>query len=285
MADDGEGIPEADRCRLFEPFFSTRAQGLGLGLVACRAVAEAHGGSVEVEARPGRGSRFTLRLPLVVSSPFDRMGETVPEPERVAVLILEDDAAFADVLQEELRARGHAVELTATVAEACKRLKEDAYDVALLDLQLPDGSGLDVLREIAAEGLTVEALVLTGHAEVPTALEAMKLGAYDYLSKPPRLEELTCSWRRPPRRPGCAARTRRCGAAAAARAVQGFVTEDSAMKQMLATLERAAPSELPVLIQGETGTGKELLARALHDAAPRGGPRSCPSTAARCPRA
>jgi signal transduction histidine kinase len=63
VSDEGEGIAESDRPRLFEPFFSTRPRGLGLGLMACRVVAEAHGGSVEVDTQPGRGSRFTLRLP------------------------------------------------------------------------------------------------------------------------------------------------------------------------------------------------------------------------------
>lgn len=74
VADEGDGIPEADSARLFEPFFSTRPEGLGLGLTACRAVAEAHGGSVEAEARSGRGSCFTLRLPLVGREPARQEG-------------------------------------------------------------------------------------------------------------------------------------------------------------------------------------------------------------------
>jgi DNA-binding NtrC family response regulator len=190
----------------------------------------------------------------------------------VSILVLEDDAAFGSVLEEELRARGHAVERTDSVAEACERLREDAYDVALLDLQLPDGSGLDVLREVAAEGLAVEALVLTGHAEVPSALEAMRLGAYDYLSKPPRLEELHVLVAKAAEK----ARLRRENVALRVRlrrheSAHGFVTDDPAAKQLLAMLARAAPSPLPVLIQGETGTGKELLARALHEQSPRAG--------------
>jgi DNA-binding NtrC family response regulator len=193
-----------------------------------------------------------------------------PPPERISLLVLEDDLAFGAVLKEELEARGHVVEHTDSVTEARDRLHEGSFDVALLDLQLPDGSGLDVLRDIAVESLAVEALVLTGHAEVPSALEAMRLGAYDYLSKPPRLDELQVLIGKAAEK----ARLRRENVALRARlrrheSAHGFVTGDPAAKQLLATLERAAPSALPVLIQGETGTGKELLARALHDQSPR----------------
>jgi DNA-binding NtrC family response regulator len=191
-------------------------------------------------------------------------------PERVSILVLEDDPAFAGVLEEELRGRGHSVETARSVAEAIDRLADATFDVALLDLQLPDGSGLDVLRVIGAESYPVEALVLTGNAEVPTALEAMKLGAYDYLSKPPRLEELhvlvvKAAEKARLRRENVALRTR----LRRHESVLGFVTDDAATKQVLAMLERAAGSVLPVLVHGETGTGKELLARALHERSPR----------------
>jgi two-component system response regulator AtoC len=193
-----------------------------------------------------------------------------PAAERIGILLVEDDPAFASVLAEELRARGHTVDLSESVTEARERLHDGVLEVALLDLQLPDGSGLDVLREIAAEGMAVEALVLTGHAEVPTALEAMRLGAYDYLSKPPRLEELQVLVGKAAEK----ARLRRENVALRVRlrrheSAGGFVTDDTATKQVLATLSRAAPSPLPVLVQGETGTGKELLARALHEQGPR----------------
>jgi DNA-binding NtrC family response regulator len=193
-----------------------------------------------------------------------------PGLERIAVLVVEDDPAFGGLLKEELEARGHLVDHTDSVRDAGERLRDGGFDVALLDLQLPDGSGLDVLREIAAESLPVEALVLTGHADVQTALEAMRLGAYDYLSKPPRLDELHVLVSKAAEK----ARLRRENVALRVRlrrheSAAGFVTDDATTRQLLATLERAAPSPLPVLIQGETGTGKELLARAIHDQSPR----------------
>jgi len=194
----------------------------------------------------------------------------MPGPERISVLMLEDDPSFGGVVAEELRARGHTVEVTASVADARERVRKGSYDVALLDLHLPDGSGLDVLREISAEELPIEALVLTGHAEVPTALEAMRLGAYDYISKPPVFEELFVLTAKAAEK----GRLRRENAALRVRLrrhepMGGFVTQDPATRQMLATLERAAAAVLPVLIEGETGTGKELLARAVHEHSPR----------------
>jgi DNA-binding NtrC family response regulator len=191
-------------------------------------------------------------------------------PERISVLVLEDDPAFAEVLEDELTGRGHTIHATRSVTEAIETLGDGTHDVALLDLQLPDGSGLDVLRVISTESLPVEALVLTGNAEVETALEAMKLGAYDYLAKPPRLEELHVLVAKAAEK----ARLKRENVALRTRlrrheSVLGFVTDDAATRQVLATLERAAGSVLPVLIHGETGTGKELLARALHDQSPR----------------
>ncbi len=191
-------------------------------------------------------------------------------PERISVLILEDDPAFGGVVEEELRSRGHDVTRSLSVADALEQLQDDSFDVVLLDLHLPDGSGLEVLREISSQALPVEVLVLTGHAEVPSALEAVRLGAYDYLSKPPRLDELHVLVVKAAEK----ARLRRENAALRVRLrhhepIGGFVTEDGATKQLLETLERAASSTLPVLIQGETGTGKELLARALHEHSPR----------------
>jgi DNA-binding NtrC family response regulator len=190
--------------------------------------------------------------------------------ERVSVLVLEDDASFGAVVEDELGRRGFLVARESTVKGALDRIEDGGFDVALLDLELPDGSGLDVLREITESGLATEALVLTGHAQVETALQAMRLGAYDYLSKPPRLEELHVQVVKAAEK----ARLRAENVAMRRQLrrhepLQGFVTQDAAMKQGLATVERAAGSVLPVLIQGETGTGKELIARALHEQSPR----------------
>jgi DNA-binding NtrC family response regulator len=188
------------------------------------------------------------------------------------ILVVEDDPALSEVLCDELEARGHLATAARTVAQGRERLDGAEFDVALLDLNLPDGSGIEVLRKIADESLPTECLVLTGFAEVATAVEAMRLGAYDYLSKPVAMEELDLLVLKAVDK----ARLRRENAALRVRLQghdqgHGLITEDPVMRRLLTTLARAAPSDLPVLILGETGTGKELIARALHRQSPRAG--------------
>jgi DNA-binding NtrC family response regulator len=186
------------------------------------------------------------------------------------ILVVEDDAALSEVMCEELAARGHEVAPARTVAEARERLREWEFEVALLDLMLPDGSGIDVLRSIHDEDLPTEAIVLTGFASLATAIEAMKLGAYDYLTKPTKMEEMELLVTRAAEK----ALLRKENLSLKVRLGQlepipGLVTDDPRMKELLATLDRVAASELPVLVQGESGTGKELFAKAIHQRSPR----------------
>jgi two-component system response regulator HydG len=157
-----------------------------------------------------------------------------------------------------------------TVADGLEQLRGNEFDVALLDLMLPDGSGIEILRRIADEELPTEAIVLTGYAGVDTAIEAMKLGAYDYITKPARINELEILVQKA----GEKARLRRENVSLKIRLGNqergyGLITEDPGMKELMATVARVAPSDLPVLVQGESGTGKELVARAIHTASPR----------------
>ena len=186
------------------------------------------------------------------------------------VLVLEDERALAEMIVEELSGEGYAVTPTASVAGALGALKQGSFDVALLDLNLPDGLGLDVLKAISEEGLPTEAIILTGNATVSNAIEAMKLGAYDFLTKPTRMDELQALVSKAAEK----ARLRQENTALKAQlardaSVEGLVTEDEALKETLAVLERVAPSDLPVLIQGESGTGKELIAHAVHQKSAR----------------
>jgi DNA-binding NtrC family response regulator len=192
------------------------------------------------------------------------------ETAGIRMLVVEDDKALSEIVCEELRARGHMAVAAETVAEGLEQLKQSEFEVALVDLMLPDGSGIDILKRIAEEGLATEAIVLTGYATVDTAIQAMKLGAYDYVTKPARMEELEvlvakAAEKSRLRRENSHLRRRLEGHSP----TDGIVTDDPSMHELMATLDRVAPSDLPVLIQGESGTGKELVARAVHRLSPR----------------
>jgi DNA-binding NtrC family response regulator len=183
---------------------------------------------------------------------------------------MEDEPALLEVLCEELVSRGHVAVGAPRVRSAIDQLNASDFDVAMLDMNLPDGTGTDVLRHIAAEGLATECIVLTGNAEIQTAIEAMKLGAYDYITKPARLDELEVLVSKAAEK----ARLRRENSGLKLRLErqergQSIVTADPTMKGLLASLGRVASSDLPVLIEGETGTGKELVARGVHQQSPR----------------
>ena len=191
-------------------------------------------------------------------------------PMPVRLLVVEDDAALVEVLCEQLQALGHSASPARSVAEGLALLSREEFDVAVLDLMLPDGSGIEILRRISEDELSTEAIVLTGYASVDTAIEAMKLGAYDYMTKPARMDELEVLVQKA----GEKSRLRRENTSLKIRLGQrerdfGLITEDQGMKELMATVGRVGPSDLPVLVQGESGTGKELIARAIHTASAR----------------
>ena len=192
--------------------------------------------------------------------------------ESLRVLVVEDEQALSEFLCELLSEAGFETLTAPTIAGAREHLARTELDVVLLDMSLPDGSGLDILRQVRDEGLPTEVIVQTGDSTVGTAIGAMKAGAYDYLLKPPRTEELEALVLKA----GEKARLRRENAALRTRLERdqpalGVITEDAAMKSLLSVLLKAAASELPILIQGESGTGKELIARAVHNNSPRAG--------------
>ena len=180
----------------------------------------------------------------------------------LSLLVVDDDQTVRETLVEFFDALGHVARGAATATEGRQAVAAHAPDVVLVDLRLPDASGLTLFEALRADDPELGVIFLTGHADVPTAVEAMRRGALDFLEKPVDLQALEASVARAAEM----GRLRREVAVLRARDAEGHATPAGSLAPSLARLiELAARNDdAPVLIQGETGTGKELLARALH---------------------
>lgn len=189
-----------------------------------------------------------------------------PKNTSQQILVVDDDEAIRWTLNEALQSWGFAAIEAGSVAEALTQFKADLPAVVLLDIDLPDGSGLDVLREIKREHPEVIAIMITGNVQIDNTISALRGGAYDFIGKPINLEELRVTIRnaieaRHLRREVEQARKER----AREFNFRQIVGESPAMKKMLGLAAKVAESEVAsVLLQGESGTGKDLVAKAIH---------------------
>jgi len=182
------------------------------------------------------------------------------------ILVVDDDQAIRWTLKEALRSWGFAPSEAGSVAEGLALYNADTPAAVLLDIDLPDGSGLDVLREIKRENDEAIVIMITGNVQVDNTISALRGGAYDFIGKPINLEELRITIRnaieaRHLRREVDQVRKER----AREFNFRQIVGESPAMKKMLGLAAKVAESEVSsVLLQGESGTGKDLVAKAIH---------------------
>jgi len=185
------------------------------------------------------------------------------------LLLVDDDGEFRSTMAEFFQEQGHRVQQCGTGERALELVEERAFDVMVLDLAMPGCSGIDVLKELGARGAECEVVVLTGEATVESAVEAMKLGARDYLTKPIRLKELDHLVRKAFEAGQLLKENRQLKAALRRQQTPpAIIGNSSPMQEVFRLIQRVGPTDKPILIQGESGTGKELVARALHDASP-----------------
>jgi two-component system, NtrC family, response regulator HydG len=187
---------------------------------------------------------------------------------RGAVLLADDEPGILKTLGRALREDGHDVATTQSAVEVPRLLAERAFDVFVVDHRMPGRSGLELIRDLveaSAEGERPQVIMMTAHATVENAIEAMKLGAYDYLQKPFEVEELLVAVRRALEHQSLRRQNRYLLSEREEEfGHYGIVGRSRAIQELLRKLELVARARSTVLITGETGTGKELAARAIH---------------------
>jgi two-component system response regulator HydG len=193
-----------------------------------------------------------------------------PADDRLKVLIIDDDANHAEVVAESLERTGYDCVRATSSAEGVRRIERDEPNVILTDLRMDGLDGLGILRKAKQELPECEVLVITGHGDVQTAVEAMKNGAANYLQKPINLGELRAQVDKAAEK----VRLVRANLELKQRidekfGFEGVVGNSQKMNDVIVKLKSIAPTSATVLIQGETGTGKELVAKAIHNNSPR----------------
>ena len=285
VSDSGSGIPPQILTRIFEPFVTSKEGGTGLGLAISRRIAEEHGGTLLAVNREEGGATFTLELPVSAAIAASHTLPTVSEltrrrrfvtprtagarrPRRGSMsklLVIDDEPGIHFSIGRVFAQEAVQVISAESAEEGLRLAAEESPDVILLDIRLGDRSGLEVfqdLRRIDPRSLIV---FITGYGTTDTAIEAMKLGAYDYLVKPLDASQLQQVVNQ---------------AAAISRLMhvptivedgdrpedlpERLVGSGPAMQTVCKQIGRVAPQDVNVLILGESGTGKELVARAIY---------------------
>ncbi len=181
------------------------------------------------------------------------------------ILIVDDELSIRKTLSMLLRAEGHAALEADGLESAAAALERNQVDLVVLDLRLGDASGMSLLAQIAASANPAESIVMTAYASIETAVEAMRLGAYDYLTKPINPDELMLRINKVLEKKSLREEVTRLREKLSGRdQLSQIVAGSPAMQGIIELVERIRNQDIPVLITGETGTGKEVIARAIH---------------------
>lgn len=188
--------------------------------------------------------------------------------EKISVLILDDEDTFREVLERELLFCGFDVSSTPDPSDAIERVTASNFDVILLDIKMPSMDGIECLKRIKEIRPMTEVIMLTGFGSIENAIASMKLGAYDFLTKPCKLDELEALIRKAGEKRKLLQEN-----IAVKRSLKKdgheIIGQSSAMRKIMEMIERISQSDSTVLICGESGTGKELIARGIHELSPR----------------
>lgn len=180
-----------------------------------------------------------------------------------SILIIDDEKAIRKTLTEILGFEGYKIDEAADGEEGLKKFREKNYDLVLCDIKMPKLDGIEFLEKAKQINYEVPIIIISGHGNIETAVEAVKKGAYDYISKPPDLNRMLITLRNAMDKTTLVAETKVLKRRVSK--VQEIVGESAPIKKIKDTIEKIAPTEARVLITGENGAGKELVARWIHE--------------------
>lgn len=184
-----------------------------------------------------------------------------------SILIIDDEKAIRKTLTEILGFEGYKIDEAADGEEGLKKFKEKNYDLVLCDIKMPKLDGIEFLEKAKEINYEVPIIIISGHGNIETAVEAVKKGAYDYISKPPDLNRMLITLRNAMDKTTLVAETKVLKRKVSR--VQDIVGESAPIRKIKDTIEKIAPTEARVLITGENGAGKELVARWIHQKSAR----------------
>jgi len=184
-----------------------------------------------------------------------------------SILIIDDERAIRKTLTEILGFEGYKIDEASDGEEGLSKFKSKNYDLVLCDIKMPKLDGIEFLEKAKEINAEVPIIIISGHGNIETAVEAVKKGAYDYISKPPDLNRMLITLRNAMDKTTLVAETKVLKRKVAK--VQEIVGESGPIRQIKDTIEKIAPTEARVLITGENGAGKELVARWIHQKSSR----------------
>ncbi len=260
VSDTGTGISESDMDSIFDPYFTTKKDGTGLGLAIVQRIVFDHKGNVWAESDGSTRHH-------VLHRPADRGRGRAAGMS--TILIIDDEPGIRTVLRDVLEDEGYTVLAAEDGVQGLAELAATTVDLVFLDVWLPNMGGIDVLKRIREQFPDVEVIMISGHANISLAVQATKMGAFDFLEKPLSLDRTMTVVRN-----AIAIEDLRRENRTLKNSIfmdDRMVGSSPGMKAVRELIEQAAGSDSRILILGENGTGKELVAREIHARSARAG--------------